>query len=355
MSCPSIEFFVHPPSPPLKQCTLPSVSQLPSEPYMQSNRLPHLQSIIPQTNNLRPVEPSPQLSLSISFDQISLSSCSSPSSPNPIGAFDTPISSPASSPTHSSSKEDLNRPFLLPPVHPSFFSRRLSDSSIGSNYPSSFSVSSVFSCGSSPHSSYLSSPDCLSTDTGTEHGGEDMPSPTHSSDSSELYSSTLHPQDTEKLSDMFSTPVKRKRGRPPNASRRLSAQAFTFVTPTVWEVRKGEPRPWQNSKEAIVVDWSRPLADTEDRNLQQEEASNTSTSLNTFTNINMDTTLSMPKKKRGRKPKMQMEGNSCFVWRDLTARRGANKNARQRHPVLGAAFSPETTDTATADTQETEH
>jgi hypothetical protein len=46
---------------------------------------------------------------------------------------------------------------------------------------------------------------------------------------------------------------------------------------------------------------------------------------NTFTSTRMDTTLTMPKKKRGRKPKTQLAGNSCFVWRDLTARRGANR------------------------------
>ena len=49
--------------------------------------------------------------------------------------------------------------------------------------------------------------------------------------------------------------------------------------------------------------------------------------INTFTSTNMDMALSIPKKKRGRKPKKQMAGNSCFVWRDLTAPRGANKKS----------------------------
>lgn len=51
----------------------------------------------------------------------------------------------------------------------------------------------------------------------------------------------------------------------------------------------------------------------------------------TFTSTRMDNTLTMPKKKRGRKPKVQLAGNSCFVWRDLTARRGPNrKKANQQ-------------------------
>ncbi|KAI7891378.1 uncharacterized protein EV154DRAFT_223171 [Mucor mucedo] len=105
-------------------------------------------------------------------------------------------------------------------------------------------------------------------------------------------------------------PVKRKRGRPPNTTcsptSRQRDNNWTFVTPTVWDVKHQEIPPKQD-EDYMVLHWP----------TQQGQ--------NTFTNLNMDNTLSIPKKKRGRKPKMELAGNLCFVWRDLTARRGANK------------------------------
>ncbi|KAI9261475.1 hypothetical protein BDA99DRAFT_511455 [Phascolomyces articulosus] len=61
--------------------------------------------------------------------------------------------------------------------------------------------------------------------------------------------------------------------------------------------------------------------------------------LNTFTSTRMDSTLSIPKKKRGRKPKVQLAGNSCFVWRDLTARRGANRKRKSPTPTTTSTTS----------------
>ncbi|KAI9283224.1 hypothetical protein BY458DRAFT_486072 [Sporodiniella umbellata] len=87
---------------------------------------------------------------------------------------------------------------------------------------------------------------------------------------------------------------KRKRGRPPNTSRPESSADqpnWTFMVPTVWDVKKKDP----------------------------------SIPITAFTSTRLDMTLSIPKKKRGRKPKKQLAGNSCFVWKDLTAPRGANK------------------------------
>lgn len=106
---------------------------------------------------------------------------------------------------------------------------------------------------------------------------------------------------------------KRKRGRPPNSTRQTFQQqcdSYTFVTPTVWDIKGKEEQTVTTAttnEDCLVLHWP------------QTEGQNT------FTNIKMDTTLSMPKKKRGRKPKMQLAGNFCYVWRDLTAPRGANK------------------------------
>lgn len=111
---------------------------------------------------------------------------------------------------------------------------------------------------------------------------------------------------TLKESDLSSDPVepiKRKRGRPPNSTKPIKqGDHWTFVTPTVWDV-----------KHTSVVD-SKPKRDNCNVLHWPTQANQ-----NTFT------PLSIPKKKRGRKPKMQLEGNFCFVWRDLTARRGPNK------------------------------
>ncbi|KAI8991190.1 hypothetical protein BDF20DRAFT_843220 [Mycotypha africana] len=42
------------------------------------------------------------------------------------------------------------------------------------------------------------------------------------------------------------------------------------------------------------------------------------TMMTAFTNSNMDTVLNMPSKKRGRKPKTCLVGNSCFLWKDTS-------------------------------------
>lgn len=136
--------------------------------------------------------------------------------------------------------------------------------------------------------------------------------------------------------------AKRKRGRPPNTSRPQLHQrdSWTFVTPTVWDVKQQtkdterdqhhtlqgsqHEQPTQShmtdkEDDFMVLHWPTSSAVTKPKDELQQQGQNT------FTNTTMDTALSMPKKKRGRKPKMQLAGNFCFVWRDLTARRGANK------------------------------
>ncbi|KAI8076504.1 uncharacterized protein B0P05DRAFT_546126 [Gilbertella persicaria] len=49
-------------------------------------------------------------------------------------------------------------------------------------------------------------------------------------------------------------------------------------------------------------------------------------SMAAFTNSNMDIMLHMPRKKRGRKPKTHLVGNSCFVWKDLTLSKSKKSN-----------------------------
>jgi hypothetical protein len=142
------------------------------------------------------------------------------------------------------------------------------------------------------------------------------------------------------LSDSSSTTTttsdnKRKRGRPPNntispsvssttTSPTQQRENWTFVTPTVWDVhhqhqqQQQQQPPVQHSlgskkQEDMVLHWSTPNIN---HKIKEQHV---------FTNTNLDTALTIPKKKRGRKPKMQLAGNFCFVWRDLTARRGANK------------------------------
>ncbi|KAI9475522.1 MAG: hypothetical protein EXX96DRAFT_573637 [Benjaminiella poitrasii] len=85
--------------------------------------------------------------------------------------------------------------------------------------------------------------------------------------------------------------LKRRRGRPPSIA---DGSNWTFLTPTVWNVK--------------------PASNTEIQK-QREPTGNSSLIL---TSSNMETTV-VPRKKRGRKPKQQMVGNSCFAWKDVVA------------------------------------
>jgi hypothetical protein len=41
--------------------------------------------------------------------------------------------------------------------------------------------------------------------------------------------------------------------------------------------------------------------------------------------MSMDSLLSTPKRKRGRKPKHVLEGNGCFVWKEIKSKRRSRK------------------------------
>ncbi|KAI7884930.1 hypothetical protein K492DRAFT_173065 [Lichtheimia hyalospora FSU 10163] len=163
-------------------------------------------------------------------------------------------------------------------------------------------------------------------------------SPSCSSSSSSSYSSRQSPPISQKGPPI----VRRRRGRPPNATRHPRDNNWTFVTPTVWEVRRS-PSPILPSSQPTatatcidssssrehsptsqhditVLQWPDDPYGRNNNNTASSEAFNS-----TFSSTNMDTPLSMPRKKRGRKPKMQLAGNSCFVWRDLTAKKRTHR------------------------------
>ncbi|KAI8140968.1 hypothetical protein BJV82DRAFT_670967 [Fennellomyces sp. T-0311] len=283
----SIEFFLHPPSPPRPEepcVVLPPVSSLLRDAPLSPPPAPIMNQ--PQINaDTDLVEPLPALTLSIPSTSSAFSSPAT--SPYPL---DTPQSSPISSPHPG---------LLLPPPCNTRRCRSLSNAS---------TCSSISTC--SLPSRRLSDPPLYSAIDHHHHDPSTSWQRPHSASPS--------------LSPASPPPpfvAKRKRGRPPNASRQVSQRdCWTFVTPTVWEVKNAQlPEKDDDSSDSssnmTVLLWP--------------EEPRRNKGLNTFTSTRMETTLSIPKKKRGRKPKVQLAGNSCFVWRDLTARRGANRKHRQ--------------------------
>ncbi|ORY93977.1 hypothetical protein BCR43DRAFT_516987 [Syncephalastrum racemosum] len=117
------------------------------------------------------------------------------------------------------------------------------------------------------------------------------------------------PPSTQILFTASGEPIlKRRRGRPPSLREPSWEGGWTFLTPTVWTVNSPAQQQLIQAREE----------DSEDTTAMDG-------SMAAFTSASMDAVLQMPKKKRGRKPKTQLAGNSCFVWRDLTATRNASK------------------------------
>ncbi|KAF7728623.1 hypothetical protein EC973_005850 [Apophysomyces ossiformis] len=329
----SIEFFLQPPSPPLQppepMCVLPPVSSLlPDEPSLPP---PRSSSCSPNLTPSSPIQsPSqnqdhfttlprlrlphmyPNLTLTIPCEPCtSLSTCSSPStSPLPSFLLDTPQSSPSSSPhpQQNQNQQQQRQPyFLLPPPDNIRRCRSLSNASSVS------SVSSISSSLSAPSTHRRLSDPPLYSDI--------MNHPSTSSNRPQSASPSIPPREP-----------KRKRGRPSNVSRQAQRDSWTFVTPTVWDVKRKDITE-QEDKVQSTSAASTPQEDSQivllwPTDNEDDERCERNSTLNTFTSTKMDATLTMPKKKRGRKPKMQLAGNSCFVWRDLTARRGANRKKK---------------------------
>ncbi|ORX47453.1 hypothetical protein DM01DRAFT_309687 [Hesseltinella vesiculosa] len=238
--------------------------------------------------------------LTIPFEP-SPSNSSSPSTSPYLSyhALDTPLSSPCSSP----------HPFLLPP--PSLGGRSRSPSNA-----STCSWSTVHSVGSAPSSPIERQ---LSESSITEHTAKQL-----AAAAALVQPSRFTPASEPAI-------VKRKRGRPVNSTKRQSKEHFTFMTPTVCDVKRTN-MPLSPSPQPSTSTDPHLAQDDDDKSVlllwhdPQHARLSAYHNMNTFTNTRMDETLTMPKKKRGRKPKTQLAGNSCFVWRDLTARRGVNRN-----------------------------
>lgn len=123
------------------------------------------------------------------------------------------------------------------------------------------------------------------------------------------------PQTQIILSESGHPILKRRRGRPPNMREPALEGGWTFLTPTVWDVN----HPQQGSTPAT-------LPNTTDLVMNGSMAA--------FTSSNMDMVLQMPRKKRGRKPKTHIVGNSCFVWKDITAARRSTKVIKEQKAAL---------------------
>lgn len=98
--------------------------------------------------------------------------------------------------------------------------------------------------------------------------------------------------------------TKRKRGRPPAVTPETEDQ-ITFLTPTVWNIPVSKDQQEREKKAS----------------LKQTTEDHMHDSMTAFSSFDMDTVLHMPRKKRGRKPKTLIHGNSCFIWKDLTSTR----------------------------------
>ncbi|KAL0136770.1 hypothetical protein V8B55DRAFT_1542392 [Mucor lusitanicus] len=132
---------------------------------------------------------------------------------------------------------------------------------------------------------------------------------------------------TQIVFDASGQPVlKRRRGRPPTMRDANSFDGgWTFLAPTVWDVHVSE----EQKEREIQADQRISNAPTPlPQNTNNEHLMNDA--MNAFTNSNMDTILHMPRKKRGRKPKTHIAGNSCFVWKDLTSTRSSNSSAPKK-------------------------
>ncbi|KAI8333523.1 hypothetical protein BC941DRAFT_433692 [Chlamydoabsidia padenii] len=367
MSRPPVELRLHPPSP-RHSCTLPPVSSLLAhvtphhhhlQQYQPSPPQPPIQhhdySSIPALQ--LPEKEYPSLMLSIPYDPPSNSSSPTCSPLMSYQSLDTPQSSPGSSP----------HPFLLPP--PDTFGRSRSHSNASTSSWSSVSTCLAVTAPSSPiHNPErrLSDPSFMFPPQDTFYDQRHQSASPSLSPRQQLYPSTS--------TSSCDPVVKRRRGRPPNTNRQVQRDHWTFVTPTVWDVKHTQlpdspqdpiyssPSSDSSSEEAVsassmdskngvmLVLW--PHDDNSNNNnstsIQSGDKNDIRYNLNTFTSTRMDATLTMPKKKRGRKPKNQLAGNSCFVWRDLTARRGANRQKTVGTPKATGSTSTSTTSSSSS-------
>ena len=147
-------------------------------------------------------------------------------------------------------------------------------------------------------------------------------------------SSTPAPPSTQIIISPTGQPIlKRRRGRPPSNREPQQEGGWTFLTPTVWDVK-------QTATPVIGTCASSSSVDGNNLSTTSSSANGTLTSsavenndmqgsMAAFTSSTMETVLQMPRKKRGRKPKTHIEGNSCFVWRDLPCTRSPSRSSKK--------------------------
>ncbi|KAI8876622.1 hypothetical protein K501DRAFT_288790 [Backusella circina FSU 941] len=336
----NIEVYLQPPSP-KREFKLPSVDTLFSSEEEKHNindqglhaPLPSIQLPNSNTNRLKTIEP--QLSIKIEYEKSPVMQFSSPLSSSV--ATPSPILSPIIMQDSSNNSNYLSSSssssFLLPP--PENAARRCRSVSNASSTCSSPCLSpqlpSLRSLSEPPTLFLISNENIKSrydeeNDEGNHsyhrggggHGGfgaslscgEEDEDDEEEEDVEQIKSGSA--VQTEDYHTVFGK--KRKRGRPTNASRPevQSDSHWTFVKPTVWDVKSNNERQLRPSSSENTHPTISPPEDKQD-------------GINTFRCTNMEISYSIPRKKRGRKPKKQIAGNSCFVWRDLTAPRGANK------------------------------
>lgn len=123
------------------------------------------------------------------------------------------------------------------------------------------------------------------------------------------------PPSTQIVMDEEGQPIlKRRRGRPPSSRESSLEGGWTFLTPTVWDVKyQQQSQNGSVSEEPACPDQQEPTASVNNGEIAAFSSSGTETSLQT------------PRKKRGRKPKTHIVGNSCFVWKDISATRRSTK------------------------------
>lgn len=319
----NIEVYLQPPSP-KSEFKLPSVDTLFPSTQEEMNSihdqglhtpLPSIQIPNSNTNRLKTIEP--QLSIKIEYEKSPVMQFSSPLSSS--AATHSPLLSPIMMQDNTNNNNYLASPsFLLPP--PENTSRRCRSVSNASSTCSSPCLSpqlpSLRSL-SEPPTLFLIPNESIKSKY-DDQGDEENQSYNYSGGFGASLSCGEEEDDddddknaksaiqTEDYHTVFGK--KRKRGRPTNASRPevQTDSHWTFVKPTVWDVKS-------NERQHLPCENTHPTPSEE------------KDGINTFRCTNMEISYSIPRKKRGRKPKKQIAGNSCFVWRDLTAPRGANK------------------------------
>lgn len=188
------------------------------------------------------------------------------------------------------------------------------------------------------------SPMMMSIDENSIHSSRSpSPSPPSSTRNTVDERPPLPPSTQIVLSESGQPILKRRRGRPPSLREPALEGGWTFLTPTVWDVNHSASQQQQENGNTNNNNYTQ-----QQNNNMASSATSTTTSaaatdaimngsMAAFTSSNMDMVLQMPRKKRGRKPKTHIVGNSCFVWKDITATRRSTKVIKEQQESASVA------------------